>query len=131
MIANTEHQPSNGEEPGVRCAIAMMAPTMKRSLVMKSGLLAGAAMLLLAGSAFAANPGSTTTDPSAAFGQTTPTVPYGTGGYVYPEDGSPSGDIAAQVTEPQQPPPANGPFTYVYLYKSALDLSDSVRCNGR
>jgi hypothetical protein len=96
-----------------------MAPTMKRSLIMKSGLLAGAAMLMLsAGSAFAATPGSTTTDPTAAFGQA-PTVPYGTGGYVYPDDGSPSGDIAAQVTEPQQPPPPNGPFTHVYLYPPA------------
>ena len=89
---------------------------------MKSGLFAGAAMLMLyAGSAFAANPGSMTTDPSAAFGQATPSVPYGTGGYVYPEDGSPSGDIAAQVAEPQQSPPSNGPFTHVYLYPPAQD----------
>ena len=122
VIVDTEHQPSNGEEPSVRCAIAMMAPTMNTSLVMKSGLLAGAAMLMLyAGSAFAANPGSMTTDPSAAFGQATPSVPYGTGGYVYPEDGSPSGDIAAQVAEPQQSPPSNGPFTHVYLYPPAQD----------
>ena len=89
---------------------------------MKSGLLAGAAMLMLyAGSAFAANPGSMTTDPSTAFGQAAPSVPYGTGGYVYPEDGSPSGDIAAQVAEPQQSPPSNGPFTHVYLYPPAQD----------
>src|SRR5262249_8878971 len=120
MVVKTEHQPSNGEEIAIRCAVAMMAPTMKRSLVMKSGLFAGAAMLLLsAGAAFAANPGSTTTDPTAAFGSQVPTVNYGSGGYVYPQDGSPSGDIAAPVAEPQQSPPSNGPFTHVYLYPPA------------
>jgi hypothetical protein len=123
MVVDTEHQPSNGEGPGVQCAIAMVALMMKvkRSLVMKSGLLASAAILMLsAGYAFAANPGSTTTDPTAAFGQA-PSVPYGSGGYVYPQDGSPSGDIAAQVAEPQQPPPSSGALTHVYLYPPAQD----------
>jgi hypothetical protein len=87
---------------------------------MKSIFLAGAAALVLtAGSAFAAGP-SMTTDPSAAFGQT-PTATYGTGGYVFPEDGAPSGTLATSVPEPQQTPPQAGPFSHVYLYPPAAD----------
>ena len=57
---------------------------------MKNGLIAGAAMLVLsAGTAFAMNPGSATTDPAQAYSQAP--VPYGAGGYVFPDDGSPSG----------------------------------------
>jgi hypothetical protein len=115
---NTEHQPSNREEAKVRSAIAMVA-TMNRSLVMKTILLAGAAALALStASAFAAGP-NTATDSSAAFGQPSPT--YGTGGYVFPDDGAPSGDLASPLTEPQQQPTQTGRFSHVYLYPPAQD----------
>jgi hypothetical protein len=120
MDGDTEHQPSNGEEKAVRSAIAMVA-TMNRSLVMKSILLAGAASLALsAGSAFAASPSTATPDPSAAFGQI-PSATYGTGGYVFPDDGAPSGDLATSVMEPQQQPTQTGHFSHVYLYPPAQD----------
>jgi hypothetical protein len=97
-----------------------MVATMNRSLVMKSILLAGAAALALsAGSAFAAGP-TMATDPSAAFGQP-PAATYGTGGYVFPDDGAPSGDLASPLTEPQQQPAQSGRFSRVYLYPPAQD----------
>jgi hypothetical protein len=87
---------------------------------MKNGLIAGAAMLVLsAGSAFAVNPGSATTDPTQAYNSQAP-VPYGAGGYVFPDDGSPSGDVGTSVTEPQQPPSGLG-LSHVYLYPPAQD----------
>jgi hypothetical protein len=118
----TKTRPSNGEEPIARhchCNDGEGDDDEEESR-MKSGLLAGAAMLMLsAGSAFAANPGPTTTDPATAFGQV-PSIPYGTGGYVFPDDGAPSGDLGS-VVEPQQPPPPNGPISHVYLYPPAQD----------
>jgi hypothetical protein len=87
---------------------------------MKSILLAGAATLALtAGTAFAAGP-TTTTDPSAAFGQA-PTATYGTGGYVFPDDGAPSGTLGIPLPEPQQQPAQTGRFSHVYLYPPAQD----------
>jgi hypothetical protein len=116
---NTEYQPSNGEEESARSAIAMVVK-MNRSLVMKIILLAGAATLALsAAAAFAASP-TTMTDPSAAFGQA-PAATYGTGGYVFPDDGAPSGDLANPITEPQQQPQQTGRFSHVYLYPPAQD----------
>jgi hypothetical protein len=120
MHVDTEHQPSNGEEETVRSAIAMVATT-NRSLVMKSILLAGAAALALsAGAAFAAGPSTATPDPSAAFGQP-PAPTYGTGGYIFPDDGSPSGDLAGPVTDPQPQPRQTGRFSHVYLYPPSQD----------
>jgi hypothetical protein len=87
---------------------------------MKYILLAGAATLALsAGSAFAAGPSMATPDPSAAFGQP-PAPTYGTGGYVFPDDGSPSGDIGSTIAEPQQPA-QSGRLSHVYLYPPAQD----------
>ena len=86
---------------------------------MKSILLAGAATLVLStASAFAA--GTMTPDPSAAFGQI-PSATYGTGGYVFPDEGSPSGELGTLVTEPQQQPAQSGPISHVYLYPPAAD----------
>jgi hypothetical protein len=96
-----------------------MVAKMNRSLVMKIILLAGAATLALSVAAFAASP-TTTTDLSAAFGQA-PSATYGTGGYVFPDDGAPSGDLASPITEPQQQPQQTGPFSHVYLYPPAQD----------
>ncbi len=88
---------------------------------MKTILLAGAAALALStGAAFAASPNTATPDPSAAFGQP-PAPTYGTGGYVFPDDGAPSGDLAGPVTEPQPQPPQTGRFSHVYLYPPAQD----------
>jgi hypothetical protein len=116
---DTEHQPSNREEETVRFAIAMVA-RMDRSHLMKSILLAGAVTLALsAGAAFAAGP-TMTTDSSAAFGQV-PAATYGQGGYVFPDDGAPSGNLGNSVTEPQQTPPQTGPFSHVYLYPPGQD----------
>jgi hypothetical protein len=88
---------------------------------MKTILLAGAATLALsAGSAFAAGPSTATPDPSAAFGQA-PAATYGNGGYVFPDEGSPSGVLGTLVTEPQQQQPQSGPFSHVFLYPPAAD----------
>jgi hypothetical protein len=87
---------------------------------MKNGLIAGAAMLVLsAGSAFAMNPGSATADPAQAYSQAP--APYGAGGYVFPDEGSPSGDIGTSVTEPQQPSSGRFGLSHVYLYPPAQD----------
>jgi hypothetical protein len=121
MRVDTEHQPSNREEATIRSAIAMVA-TMNRSLVMKSILFAGAAALALsAGAAFAAGPGAMTPDASAAFGQV-PAPTYGAGGYVFPDDGAPSGDLGNNaVAEPQPQPTQSGRFSHVYLYPPSQD----------
>jgi hypothetical protein len=120
MGVDTEHQPSNGEDSSARSAITMVA-TLNRSPVMKNILLAGAATLALsAGFAFAAGPTLATPDPSAAFGQP-PAATYGTGGYAFPDDGSPSGDLATTLTEPQQRPAQTGRLSHTYLFPPAQD----------
>ena len=86
---------------------------------MKSILLAGAATLALSVAAFAANP-NTATDPSTGYGQA-PAASYGTGGYVFPDEGSPSGELGNLVTQPQPQPPQTGPFSHVYLFPPAAD----------
>ena len=58
------------------------------------------------------------TDPSTGYGQA-PAATYGTGGYVFPDEGSPSGELGNLVTQPQPQPPQTGPFSHVYLFPPA------------
>jgi hypothetical protein len=87
---------------------------------MRSALIAGAATLVLsAGSAFAADASSATTGAARGSSQA-PLGMYVTNGYVFPGDGSPSGEWVAPAV-PQRPAQTTGhfAFSHVYLYPPA------------
>jgi hypothetical protein len=111
---------------GAPHAEAAQEPSVKldRRKIMKRYFLATAAVLSLsAGSALAAGPDATTTTVAPA----TPPVAaasayYGyTSGYVFPNDGSPSGTQSMAHAVPQ---PGHGIFSEIYLYPPA-EGSDS------
>jgi hypothetical protein len=107
--------PPSEEDERDRTVIDMMMA--KRSSVMKGTLIAGAvALALSASSAFAQSASLNATEAVPATGQA-PAMTYGTSGYVFPDDGSPSGVEVTPVV-PQAPTQHAGHLglSRIYLY---------------
>ena len=68
-----------------------------------------AAMAMPVGASFTANAAEVPTQPS-------PVVTDSYSGYLFPEDGSPSGDELNVKPLPQQPSPVGQPYSRIFLY---------------